>query len=219
MAHGHSLLAHLGLIAMAAAFAPMPVQAATQSFTGSLAPADPNDVKLIEFTLASAATFTAQTWSFGGSGNAPGGTNAAGAVITAGGFDPYLSLFSGFGPGALFLASNDDGLCPPGTASPTCADSTLHVVLLAAGNYTLALSTFSNLSFAENLGVGTLGDGFVGFGHFDGRSALYALDIDAALATAIPEPAPFALLALGVAGLVLMRRFSQTRERTQAVCP
>lgn len=219
MAYRHSLLACLALMAMAASLATTPAQASSQSFTGSLAAADPNDVKLIQFTLASAATFTAQTWSFGGSGNAPGGTNAAGAVIAAGGFDTYLSLFSGFGPGALFLASNDDGLCPPGTPSPTCADSTLHLVSLAAGDYTLALSTFGNFSFAENLGVGTLGDGFIGFGDFDGRSALFAVDINTAFATALPEPTTLTLLALGIVSLVLMRRFSQTRELTPSVCP
>ena len=213
MAYRRSLLACLLLMAVLVSLAPRPAQATAQSFTGSLAAADPNDVKLIEFTLTSAATFTAQTWSFGG------GTNAAGTVIAAGGFDPYLSLFSGFGPGALFLASNDDGLCPPGTPSPTCADSTLHLVSLAAGDYTLALSTFGNFSFAENLGVGTLGDGFIGFGDFDGRSALFAVDINTVFATAISEPTTLCLLAMGIAGLMPKRRFRRSQEFTPLVYP
>ena len=206
LANRHALLACLLLMTVAVASAPLSAQPISRSFAGSLTVDEPNDVRLIEFTLASTASFNVQTWSFGGSGSAPGGVNAAGAVITDGGFDTYLSLFSGFGPSAVFLTSNDDGLCPPGTASPTCADSTLNIASLAAGDYTLALTTFGNISFAENLGTGTLGDGFVGFGNFDGRGAQYALDIETDFASAVPAPGVFLLLAIGVAGAVLLRR-------------
>ena len=44
---------------------------------------------MITFTLTSQNFVTFQTWSFGG------GTNAAGTVIPAGGFDPLISLFAG----------------------------------------------------------------------------------------------------------------------------
>jgi hypothetical protein len=47
----------------------------------------------------------------------------------------------GSGPAATFLLSNDDGSCPPGTAAPRCADSTI-VATLAAGTYTLAVTVF-----------------------------------------------------------------------------
>ncbi len=121
---------------------------------------------------------TIQSWGYGGSAGAPGGTNAAGTAIAGGGFDPYVSLFSGTGSTATFVASNDDGVCPPGTiADALCGDSTLVTGVLPAGSYTLAISAFLNMSLAENLGSGTLGDGFVGLGSFGTRSAANAVDI------------------------------------------
>lgn len=112
--------------------------AATLSSQGLLAADNPNDVALIEFETSATASLDAQTWSFGG------GVNGAGQAIAAGGFDTYLSLFAGWGGAATFLASNDDGLCPPGTAAPSCADSTLHVGALPAGRYTVAISQPAN---------------------------------------------------------------------------
>ncbi len=152
--------------------------AAATSLVGALDPNNAQDVRLHVFTLSAPGTVSAQSWGYGGSSGAPGGTNAAGAVIGGGGFDPYLSLFSGSGPGATFLASNDDGSCPPGTvADALCGDSTLITGTLPAGTYTLAISAFLNMSLAENLGSGTLGDGFVGLGSYGTRSYLYAVDI------------------------------------------
>jgi hypothetical protein len=185
--------------------------AASLSFTGNLSPADPNDVKLIEFTLLNAASVTFQSYGYGGSANAPGGTNAAGSIILPGGFDPYFSLFQGAGDSATFLVSNDDGACPPGVAVPACLDSTI-TANLAAGTYTLAVSVFGNMSFAENLGTGTLGDGFIGLGnYYDAvsdtvRSPSYAVDVSSAGGhfgppATVPEPGNAVLL--GSAGLLL----------------
>jgi len=152
--------------------------AAATSLTGQLDPNNAQDVVLYPFTLSAPGTVTIQSWGYGGSSGAPGGTNAAGAVIGGGGFDPYVSLFSATGPTATFLASNDDGLCPPGTiADALCGDSTLTTGVLPAGSYTLAISAFLNMSLAENLGSGTLGDGFVGLGSFGTRTNSYAVDI------------------------------------------
>lgn len=179
--------------------------AATLSVQGLLAADNPNDVALIEFETSAAAPLDAQTWSFGG------GVNAAGQAIAAGGFDTYLSLFAGWGGTATFLASNDDGLCPPGTAAPSCADSTLHVSALPAGRYTIAISMPANFSFAENLGTGTLGDGFIGLAaDWSGGacasscSSAYALDISSG--ALVPEPAAPLLLAAGLLMLWLKRR-------------
>jgi hypothetical protein len=177
------------------------------SLVGSLDAENPNDAFITSFTLLAPSAVTIQTWSFGG------GVNAAGTSIAPGGFDPYVSLFNGAGPAASFLASNDDGLCPPGHASEVCADSTLTTALLSPGTYTLALTLPFNFSFAENLGVGTLGDGFIGLDSSfnDGScaatcSSAYAIDIQST--TPVPEPATCTLLAMASALLLLVRRHS-----------
>src|SRR5512143_1944174 len=115
--------------------------AAPISLTGQLDPNNPQDAVLRTFTLSAPGSVTIRSWGYGGSSGAPGGTNAAGAAIAAGGFDPYVTLFAGSGPAATFLASNDDGVCPPGTiADALCGDSTLVTGVLPAGTYTLAIS-------------------------------------------------------------------------------
>lgn len=195
---------------LAAALMPL-AQAGSISVVGHLDPNDANDVALILFTLTSAADVDVQTWGYGGTGSAPGGVNAAGAVVPDGGFDPYVSLFDGVGSGATFLASNDDGLCPPGNGAVACHDSTLHVASLAAGSYTLALSTFSNDSFAENTGSGTLGDGFIGLGNYydastnSVRSSNYAVDITSNGIPAVPEPSALVMLCVGALVLSALR--------------
>lgn len=206
--------------------------AASRSLTGALDPSDPNDVLRVPFTFAGGA-FLAQSYGFGGSGAAPGGTNAAGSVIAAGGFDPYFSLFEGTGASATFLASNDDGPCPPANGTVACRDSQLDLTGLAAGSYTLAVSVFDNFSFAENQGSGTLGDGFIGLGNYFDEDLLafttsaYAVDLSAnglviTPTTPVPEPATWALLlaALGVGGLVVGRRHGgPARTGNRAVDP
>ena len=59
--------------------------AAGISCAGSLD--SPEDVFLQSFTLLSDSTVTIQTFGFGG------GTNTAGDMISAGGFDPLVALF------------------------------------------------------------------------------------------------------------------------------
>jgi hypothetical protein len=128
--------------------------------------------------------------------------NANGQVIAPGGFDTYFSLFQGTGPGAKFLVSNDDGACPPGDDTVACRDSTLNQSL-SAGSYTLAVSVFENISFAENLGSGTVGDGFIGLGNyfssdtFSDTTSAYAVDIvgDGLTKSPVPEPNTVVLVA------------------------
>lgn len=200
--------------------------AATVSLTGSLDPNNPNDMLLVPFTF-SGGTLVAQSYGFGGSAAAPGGTNAAGTVIAAGGFDSYLSLFLGTGPAATFLASNDDGTCPPGDGAVACRDSQLDLSGLAAGDYTLVLSVFNNFSFAENLGSGTLGDGFIQLGSYFNNDLManttsaFALDLTGdqlvvgSPTPALPEPASLALVltALAVAGAASARQTSAFNRR------
>ena len=115
------------------------------------------------FTVASASTMQAITFSYGG------GKNGAGMSIAEGGFEPYLSLFDASGN---FLASTFFGTtCPAGantnTLSGQCFDVLLDGGTLAAGNYQIAISAFENLSLAENGGSGTLADGFTGLGNLN----------------------------------------------------
>ena len=137
-----------------------------------------NGTATYKFSVSAASTVTIQSYGYGGSAGARGGTNLAGAVIPAGGFDPYISIFVGAGPSATFLASNDDGACiPPSLIASVCADSSLSLTL-SPGTYTLVVEAFDNMSLAENLGSGTLGDGFSGLGNYDpSRTNNFAIDI------------------------------------------
>jgi hypothetical protein len=120
--------------------------------------------------------------------------------FAAGGVDPYFTVFSGTGLDATFLLSNFE------TAFSTGGDFTL-TAPLPAGSYTVATGTFANLSFAENGGFGTLGDGFTGFGSpmFVG-SGFYELTVTTADPVAVPEPSSMTLLAMALAGAAALRR-------------
>lgn len=185
--------------------------AATVSLTGDLDQNNPNDVALVTFELTRDSGVLLQSWGYGGSSGAPGGTNGVGNVVPPGGFDPYLSLFQGLGESAVFLASNDDGQCPPGTPSPACADSTLSIGNLRAGNYTLAISLPFNYSLAENIGAGTLGDGFIGLdaSFSDGSCGSVCTNhfaVDVVSAGLVPENGTRVLLLLGLLGLFAAHR-------------
>ena len=146
----------------------------TLSYTGTLSTSTSTFIQ--PFTVATGGTVNMQTWGFGG------GMNAMGTPISAGGFDPQVVLFSGTGPGATFIdgtsAISTNYYLPPdytqysslagcGPAglrtingvSGICGD--VHLVeTLAAGNYTLVLSTAEYIDNALNAGSGVLGDGF-----------------------------------------------------------
>lgn len=152
------------------------------SYTGNFATA--NDVLEATFVLTSADTIDIQTWSFGG------GTNAAGNVITAGGFDPLVALFSGppataniYVDGSLNPYVDADNLsnppyspvgnCPPagfvtigtGVGASICGDDFMQMVNLPAGVYTLVLTDANNQPNAiyDN---GPLSEGFSDNGVF-----------------------------------------------------
>ncbi len=187
---------------------PAAASTSTLSYQGQLDPNNPNDVALITFDLASASSVGIQTYGYGGTSDAPHGTNGDGVVVAAGGFDPYVSLFRGSGPNATFLASNDDGGCGPAAPDPACLDSRLVALGLPKGVYTLALTLPNNFSFAENYGSGTLGDGFIGLqaDYFDPdsntvRTSAYAVDITSEGFSSVavtPEPPSIALLLTGL---------------------
>jgi hypothetical protein len=156
------------------------------------------------FHVASASAMTALSFSYGG------GTNGSGELIAPNGFEPYLSLFDGSGS---FLASTFFGVTCPVGAEPNpdtgfCFDVQLDGGTLAQGDYQLAISAFSNMSFAENLGAGNLSDGFTGLGTLlPGEDLHYAVDVilgPEAIPT--PEPATLPLLTAAIATFYLIRR-------------
>jgi hypothetical protein len=145
------------------------------SSTGTLG--TPEDVYEQVFTLSAAANLEIQTWSFGG------GTNAAGAAIPAGGFDPLVALFSGpVESASIYLVAGNPaadadtfatytGNCPPagtvaigtGAGSVVCGDDALTVTGVPAGTYTLLLSDANYIPYAVNPGPpdsSLLSDGF-----------------------------------------------------------
>jgi hypothetical protein len=188
----------------------------TVSYTGALS--NPEDTAAISVTLSADGSIVLQSYGFGG------GINAAGTTIAAGGFDPFVGLFSGTGDGAVFVDGTSDILtnytpgCPPaGTvmlgSTATCGDVNLQFTGLAAGTYTVVLSDGAYLPAAlfEDPG-GVLGDGFFDLtggvfqtcdtnGDCNDDTADWALDITTSGTSAappVPEPASVELAATGV---------------------
>ena len=152
------------------------------------------NVALFELTVTTAGTFT-----FDSTGYAMGGA------------EPYFSVFAGSGRGATFLTSNffdpaiDFSLTQP----------------FAVGTYMLAVGVWVNLSFAENLGVGTLGDGFTQLGDPSRLgSSYYAIEFQATDGagsitgsgpgvvgpTPVPEPATGLLICTGLPAVAAAAR-------------
>jgi hypothetical protein len=123
--------------------------------------------------------------------------------FAAGGADPYFTLFQGNGPSATFLDSNFL------QAFSTGGDFLISLPL-AAGNYMIALGVFANMSFAENLGMGTLADGFIGLGQPDALGNYFYELVVTQPDQVIPEPSTLVLIVSGLAGLAGLRRQFRT---------
>ena len=167
---------------------------------------DPNQVFEQSFSynpLTQGGTIIIQTYGYGGSSNgnifSATGRNLAGTIISAGGFDPIVGLFSGpAGGGGARLAFNDDGTCGPrrgATDAGICFDSTIEITGLAAGTYTVSLTAFANFPPTTETGA------YPGGGSFNGRTNAFAIDV-----ASVPEPMTFGLMGAGLLGLGLLRR-------------
>jgi len=207
----------LGLIAFVF-FASAVVAPATDfSFTGTFTSDD--QLQFFQFTAPSSSV-TLKTLSYAG------GTNAAGAIIAAGGFDPVLSLFDATGGlvgASLLIATNDDGSgVPTDPVTGNAFDSLLEInTLLSGGTYVLVLSQSGNFAngpdFAGGFSEQGQGDFTPGFYGCSGtsfcdvsaaqRTGAWAVDIlGVGSASSVPEPGSVALLGTAIAGLVLLRR-------------
>ena len=113
--------------------------------------------------------------------------------FAAGGIDPYFTIFKGDGAASTFVDSNYV------QAFSTGGDFS-YSASLAAGSYSISLGSFANMSFAENLGIGTLGDGFTALG-----APAYSGDTSYRLVVTTPVPEPAIWLLLGVGLPILLQ--------------
>jgi len=195
------------------------------SFTGTFSQDD--QLEIFKFT-STGGVAVLQTWGYAG------GTNAGGQSISAGGFDPILSLF---GPGATLVAStpliaqNNDGAgVATDPATGFAFDSFLTASLSAGQTYFLVLSQFDNFAngptfgggFSEqgngNFTPGAFGCGGTSFcdNGADQRNGNWSVDITGNVTAASDTtgaPEPRYTLFLGAAFLfgwcLKMRRFRQ----------
>jgi hypothetical protein len=203
------------------------VIAANFSFTGSFA--NDNDVQFFNFSVGAPSTIILETFSYAG------GTNAAGTVIPAGGFDPNLSVFDTTG---LLIGVNGDGAgVPVDPVTGNAFDALLQFIsTLSPGTYRVALTQYDNSANGPTLADGFHEDGnpiFTGamFGCGDGilfcdaspaiRTNQWALDIlnvasadEVGAATPLPAALPLFATGLGALGLLGWRRI---RKNTTAV--
>jgi hypothetical protein len=170
MRFAKTILAALGVLLVLAGS----TFADSSSYTGTLANSTDSVSLVFNVGGSSSENVVIQTWGFGG------GVNAAGQTIGAGGFDPFVGIFSGTGSTATIVTDalgdpfgTSDALsnfaefvgCPPaGTVSiggSVCGDVTMQLSLLP-GTYTLLLSDALYIPNAV-FDNGTLGEGFSDF--------------------------------------------------------
>jgi hypothetical protein len=116
-------------------------KAADFSFRGTFASDDA--VQFFGFTVSQNSTVTLKSLSYAG------GTQADGTVVSAGGFDPILSLFDSTGSR---VGQNDDGSSPNVTADPATGLTydTFFQSAVTPGNYTVAVSQYNNFAGANS---------------------------------------------------------------------
>jgi hypothetical protein len=184
----------LRTVSAAALVIASPAIASDFSFTGSFN--DPNDVQLFNFTVGATSTVTLRTWSYAG------GTNAAGQVISRGGFDPILALFDSSGN---LVGQNDDGgsFVAPDAVTGAQYD-TYFSALLGPGTYTTSVMAYSNFAVGPNLSNGFQGGGSFVDATGNQRNRNWAFDIlnvNGATQGGVPEPSVWAMLILGMGAI------------------
>jgi len=181
------------------------------SFTGTFSGDD--DVQFFFFTADGVSNVTLRSYSYAG------GIQADGNVVSAGGFDPILSLFDSTG---LLIGENDDGLGVPEDPNTIAAWDTEFSQVLVAGIYIAAIAQFDNFANGPSLSDGFLrtGDPFYtgvlggcsngqfcdvsGVPPFDNRTNEWAFDI-LNVEAAVPEPSTALLVAIGLLGIAVRR--------------
>lgn len=172
--------------------------ATTTSLVGSFT--NPDDVLIETITLTAPSDVIVQDFGYAG------GTNGNGQSLSGTGFFPIMSLFQGAGDSAIFLGNNADDW--------NNIHTSVTFSMLAAGDYTFALSNWPNYPIAWNYGSGTLGDGFINLaaGFYDpytyaDRDASYAVDLTYNGKIVAPEPSALVLLGCGFWSMVgIIRR-------------
>jgi hypothetical protein len=194
------------LVAMCACVSP--ASAANTSYTGQFT--YDNEAQLFAFTVGATSTVGFRTLSYAG------GVNAAGQTIARGGFDPIFHLFDA---GGMRIGDQDDGECARVSADAVtrqCWDINYSIVL-TAGNYTASIQQYNNYSVSMDLADGfyyqdaqyqNFRDGFVDElpNKRNGNWAFDILNVNAAAAQDVPEPASLALMGAALAGMTVVRR-------------
>lgn len=177
------------------------VHAADFSYTGMLN--SPNDFQSFFFTTNGVSTVNLRTYSYAG------GTNAAGTIIPAGGFDPILSLFNS--SDALIQTVDDGPLPVPADPVTRQQYDTNFSQALTAGNYRVVVSQFSNFASGPNFSNGFPSNQT----SFNRRTTNLAFDItgvDTSTGPSAAVPEPFTIIGTLIGGTTAFRMRRKLKE-------